>query len=150
MRVVRTSECREALVQQFSPQPGAKKTRVSLSREARKQIEAPFFVCRTCIMGEKNVFGRLNTQFCRVVCGYISNNDTSTHVSHFFRAFLGTPFRLPGRYPAGLSYPCSFMKDRCSKYQGLSYDTAALSFWRVFHFLLVFFRTTLHIVGWQA
>ena len=33
----------------------------------------------------------------------------------------------------------------------LSYDTAALLFWRVLHFLLWYFhRTTLHIVGWQA
>ena len=33
----------------------------------------------------------------------------------------------------------------------LSYGTDSLLFWRVLHFLfIVFFRTTLHLVGWQV
>ena len=42
----------------------------------------------------------------------------------------------------------------CAKSVDLLYDTAALLFWRDFHFLLFFslfyVEQALHVVGWQA
>ena len=44
---------------------------------------------------------------------------------------------------------CSSLYERHISFD-LSHDTAALLFWKVLQFLLVFFKTTLHFVGWQA